>query len=171
MEHKSSEVPLHESGMVTVHIRDFDGYPWSVNSDVKKFLQFFVGKEYNSESEKEDDRRKYSKMQELVKELYHAALKDDPKWHFFYEPEIIVRISSKEVLQKVEELLTKKGAKFDVYPYPIPDKQKQKQYGETEGGIVLAYFDLFVSIFHTHAVAGSEFIGRVTQCLISCDHE
>jgi hypothetical protein len=57
----------------------------------------------------------------------------------------------------MEDLLTGRGIAFTVYNYPTPEKGEHlpvmQRYGEEPGGIVLAYFDLFLNIFHAHSEA------------------
>lgn len=49
------------------------------------------------------------KLKALVKELYEYTLKDDPKFHFFFEPEIIFRITLKGVFIKNKKLSSKQN--------------------------------------------------------------
>jgi len=90
------------------------------------------------------------KSQDLIKDLYDKFLKDDPKFHFFFEPELIIRISSTDCLCKVKSYLNQNDIEFVEYDYPFPLDGK---YGETENGIVARNFDLFVTIFHTNAIS------------------
>jgi hypothetical protein len=71
--------------MKTLHITKFDGYPWLSESEddhMKRFLSFFSKKEPDAEKAKERERQKYSKMKQLLRDMYDAGLKDDPKFHF-----------------------------------------------------------------------------------------
>lgn len=109
---------------------------------------------------------------DLLFRLYEISLKDDPKFHFFYEPEIIIRFSSVECLEKAKTYLNERKIHFDVYSYPIPEKienqlveekkeddseskreRKVHRFGEHNSPIVLKHLDLFVTIFHAHSVA------------------
>lgn len=89
-------------------------------------------------------------LKSLVKELYEHALKDDPSFHFFFEPEIIVRISSEECLKKVKTFLEDRRIEFEEYDYPFPPPGK---FGEGRDGIVARNLDLFLTVFHAHSVA------------------
>jgi len=133
--------------------------------------------------------------QKLIQELYQAVLVNDPLFHFFYEPELIIRISSSDVLQALSAYLTKRGIKHAVYSYPTPapvsdkaacerelaevkrlgvgfgDPQVRQRYGEEPGGIVIRNLGLFLPVFHTHAVAALTLSSRDHhQYLERCIH-
>jgi len=149
MESKS----LQFNPMWTLHITDWDKYPWVVGElddekSVRAFLQLFAGK--SKQKQVEETEKKEQIMKDLLSELYQHTLKDDPKFHFFYEPEIIIRFSSKECLEKAQELLQTKKIGFKVYEYPFP--QGSKTYGESEA-VVVNNFELFLTIFHAHSIA------------------
>jgi len=151
-----------KKSMITLHIYDWkDGY--NHGDTAQSFLMMFTGKKKEiSEKEKLDaELAKEKKQRELLVELYKTCLKDDEKFHFFYEPDIIIRLSSALVIEKVKELLSSKGIKFTTYDYPTPFSERlvvgsDKNiycYGEEKGGIVMKNFDLFITIFHAHSTA------------------
>ena len=74
-----------------------------------------------------------SKLKDLIKELYQHTLKDDPNFHFFFEPELIIRITTTECLTKVKELLQNRSIEFEEYEYPFPPEGK---FGEGKDSIV-----------------------------------
>ena len=90
------------------------------------------------------------RMKSLIKELYDSTLKDDPKFHFFFEPEIIFRITTEECLSKVKEFLQNKNIEFEEYEYPFPPEGK---FGEGKDSIVAKNLELFLTIFHANSVA------------------
>lgn len=90
------------------------------------------------------------KLKNLIKETYENCLKDDPKFHFFYEPEIIIRIDSQECLDKTKSYLASKNIQFEEYDYPFPPAGK---FGEDPSGIVAKNLELFLTIFHANSVA------------------
>lgn len=90
------------------------------------------------------------KLKALVKELYEHTLKDDPKFHFFFEPEIIFRITTEECLSKTKSFLQNRNIEFEEYDYPFPPEGK---FGEERGGIVANNLDIFLPILHAHSVA------------------
>lgn len=90
------------------------------------------------------------KLKALVKELYEHTLKDDPKFHFFFEPEIIFRIITEECLSKTKSFLQNRDIEFEEYDYPFPPEGK---FGEERGGIVANNLDIFLPILHAHSVA------------------
>ena len=81
--------------MKTIHLTSWKEYAWEKN-EASGFLAFFTGKPA------EEDKQQDNKMKELMRELYDAALKDDPKFHFFFEPEIIIRLSSPVIFWTVK---------------------------------------------------------------------
>lgn len=90
------------------------------------------------------------KLKNLIRELYDHALKEDPVFHFFFEPEIIIRIESKDCLEKVKSFLREKSIFFEEYDYPFPPEGK---FGEGKESIVARYLDLFLPLFHANSVA------------------
>jgi len=111
-------------------------------------------KRNTTEKKDEENNESFAKMKELLKMLYDHVLKDDPKFHFFYEPEIIIRFSSHECLERAKSYLTQKGIGTKIYDYPLPDKKRgEKVFGEEPDGIVMQHFELFLTIFHAHSVA------------------
>ncbi len=106
-----------ESKLVTLHITTCSLYYWKYDDDnIENFLRMVTKK--NQDYSKEEEK----KLKELIAELYQVALKDDPQFHFFYEPEIIIRISKADVLEKVKLYLEAKGFGFVVYDYPLPQR-------------------------------------------------
>lgn len=98
--------------------------------------------------------KKTFEPKDLIKELYSNFLKDDPLFHFFFEPDLIIRISSNEVLEKIKASLKQKHIEFLVYAYPVPAPNADRYcYGENEGGPVMENLDLYLTIFHAHAIA------------------
>jgi hypothetical protein len=94
----------------------------------------------------------YFKLDVLIRNLYAKTLQSDEGFHFFYEPSLIIRVSSHSVSVKIEKYLNAKNFDYFKYAYPIPDDQ-QHCYGEAQGQIVMQHLPLFTSIFHTHSVA------------------
>lgn len=93
-------------------------------------------------------------LKELISFLYGEYLKDDPLFHFFYEPDIIIRISVEKILAQVKSYLDSKEISFKVYDYPTPNPNISFPcYGETPGGIVIRNLNLFLPLFHAHSVA------------------
>ncbi|KKQ85187.1 MAG: hypothetical protein UT08_C0009G0021 [Candidatus Woesebacteria bacterium GW2011_GWB1_38_8] len=90
------------------------------------------------------------RMRALIKELYGLILKDDPKFHFFFEPELIIRITTTECLAKVKQFLQSRSIEFEEYEYPFPPEGK---FGEGRDSIVARNLELFLTIFHANSVA------------------
>lgn len=90
------------------------------------------------------------KSQALIKALYDDFLKDDPEFHFFFEPELIIRVGSENCLEKIKNYLSQEGIRFDEYEYPF---QPNGKYGEGKDGIVANNLDMFIKIFHANAVS------------------
>jgi hypothetical protein len=91
----------------------------------------------------------------LIKELYAAFLKNDPLFHFFFEPDLIIRISNHKVLENIKEHLKKMNLVFEVYGYPSPPPEANKRrYGEDNHGPVLErLYDIYLPLFHLNAIA------------------
>ncbi len=92
------------------------------------------------------------KLYALAKELYDHTLKDDPNFHFFFEPALIIRITSKDCLTKAKSFLQARSIEFEEYDYPHPNPPEGR-FGEERGGIVAKNLELFLSIFHANSVA------------------
>jgi len=91
-----------------------------------------------------------SKMKSLIETLYKEILKKDLKFHFLFEPQLIIRIDSIECLDEVKKYLAENNIDFEEYDYPYAPNGK---FGETKGGIVDRYLELFIVILHSSAVA------------------
>ena len=63
---------------------------------------------------------------QLIKKIYNKFLLNDDKFHFFYEPQLIIRLSE-EKLKIIKEYLNKKKIEYKIYPYPYPKKGKYKE--------------------------------------------
>lgn len=90
------------------------------------------------------------KLKALAKEVYEHILKDDPNFHFFFEPEIIFRITTENCLAKAKSFLQSKNIEFEEYDYPFPSNGK---FGEEKGSIVANNLDIFLPVLHAHSVA------------------
>jgi hypothetical protein len=92
---------------------------------------------------------------DLIRELHEKFLKEDPLFHFFLEPDLIIRISKNEVLEKIKDHLDKVNIDFDVYAYPVPaQKVNQHRYGENDDGPVMQrLYDVYLPLFHLNAIA------------------
>lgn len=90
------------------------------------------------------------KMKNLMGELYTFTLRDDSLFHFFYEPEIIIRIDSETCFDKVKNFLNQRNIEFEVYDYPFPPFGK---FGEEKEGIVARNLNLFLPVFHASSIA------------------
>jgi hypothetical protein len=90
----------------------------------------------------------------LLKLLYEKFLLKDPQFHFFYEPEIIIRMSMDDLLKETSNFLIAQNYKIEIYDYPSPSKNDHQYcYGEHPDGIVIKNLDLFLPLFHAHSVA------------------
>lgn len=109
---------------------------------IKDYVPVFAGNAINVQD--------VPKLKTLVKELYEHCLRNDPEFHFFFEPEIIIRISKKEYLDQAKSFLQDKNIKFDEYDYPFPPEGK---FGEGKESIVANNLNLFIPLFHANSVA------------------
>eukprot|EP01083_Nonionella_stella_P048219 129071_1 len=99
----------------------------------------------------ENNETDFARLKTILKDLYSSVLNKDDLFHFFFEPELIIRVSLCNV-SVVEMYLNKNGIKHIVYPYPIPD-DVWSQFGEHNNAIVLDHLNLFLTVFHAHSVA------------------
>ena len=90
------------------------------------------------------------KSKALAKELFDHTLKHDPKFHFFFEPALIIRITTEDSLAKVKIFLQDRNIEFEEYDYPDAPEGK---FGEERGGIVVKNMELFLQVFHANSVA------------------
>lgn len=115
-----------------------------------------------------------NKAKTLIKKLYKAVLKDDNQFHFFYEPELIIRVRNKNV-EKVTKYLEKQGVKFEVYDYPYPRGCAEEDgYCFESSKFVRDNLEMFKKIYHFHSVANltlsekkyKDYLGRImhTAC-------
>ena len=94
------------------------------------------------------------KSKALAKDLFDHTLKDDPEFHFFFEPSLIFRITTEDCLMKAREFLRARNVEFEEYDYPYPcptEGRFGKRFGE--GGIVADNLELFLPVFHANSVA------------------
>lgn len=89
----------------------------------------------------------------LVRYLFKNFLIDDDLFHYFFEPEIIIRISNSKVLKDIEEYLTKKQYKFFIYDYPAFDKKAFYGANPTDKTI----YKQLMELYHLHAIAALTF--------------
>ena len=89
----------------------------------------------------------------LLKYLFTEFLYEDNLFHFFFEPEIIIRVSKPKVLGKIENYLNKKGYKFFIYDYPAFDKKAFYGANLKDKSV---YSEL-MQLYHLHALASLMF--------------
>lgn len=92
----------------------------------------------------------------LITKLYIEVLRDnDPLFHFFYEPFLIVRITDDISLAMVCEILNKESISHITYGYPYsycPDScdERNSQIVADHGR------DIFLPLFHAHSISALE---------------
>jgi hypothetical protein len=69
--------------------------------------------------------KKKKQMIQMVKALYKRGLENDPKFHFLFEPNLIIRTS---IPEKIIKILNKENWVYKVYDYPYP----KKGFGESK---------------------------------------
>ncbi|KAG2378644.1 hypothetical protein C9374_008283 [Naegleria lovaniensis] len=162
----SSSHSISNTHMKTLHIHEWpSGYPWKELQQRKSSMSL-TEQDYQLGAET---------RRQLLHDLYHLepnGLKHDPLFHFFYEPEIIIRFSSELVRNQVKAKLDELQIGFVEYNYPTPESQYvelvahtevmdlvEKRIhccGENKDGIVIRNLPLFLNIFHGHSVAALE---------------
>ncbi|KAF0972916.1 hypothetical protein FDP41_008768 [Naegleria fowleri] len=158
-----NHVSLNTS-MKTIHIHEWpSGYPWKALKSKKSHLS------------EQDYQLGAEVRRQLLHDLYHReinGLKHDPYFHFFYEPELIIRTSSESVRNQLKLHLDESNIGYVEYNYPTPESKyidvvahtevmdllDSRIYccGENKDGIVLRNLSLFLQIFHCHSVAAIE---------------
>jgi|SRR3989344_2397667 len=120
-----------------------------------------------------------SNKADLIKALYDKILRNDSKFHFLYEPQLIIRVDSAECLGQIKMHLKDNKIDFEEYDYPNAPDDK---FGETKGGIVEQNPDLFIPILHFGSLAAlklpekdyKDYLDRAIHSLINqlgYDHE
>jgi hypothetical protein len=76
-------------------------------------------------------------------------------FHFFFEPDLIIRISNNKVLNEIKGFLEQADIDFDIYDYPLPvPNAAKRRFGENEGGpIIEKLYDVYLPLFHLNAIA------------------
>lgn len=86
----------------------------------------------------------------VFRDLYNEALCEDPLFHFFFEPECVVRISSEGARGKIERWLEKRKFLFSIddslKPAPLSAQVQDIKVIDT-------HLNPFLQIFHEHSVA------------------
>ena len=95
---------------------------------------------------------------ELIRELYAKFLVNDSWFHYFFEPDLIIRISNPRVLADISHYLDQMDITFKTYSYPHPEVNESSTsgrcYGEAEGGPVAErLYDIYLPLFHINALA------------------
>jgi len=94
-----------------------------------------------------------TKNQRLIKKLYQGVLINDDKFHFFYEPELVIRVGNK-FLRKLVDFIKDNGYEFRVYDYPgFNKKPKLGVYCFECLPEVQRNLELFLKLYHLHSVA------------------
>lgn len=104
-----------------------------------------------------------SNNKRLIKKLYNEILINDGKFHFLFQPEMIIRISDPQCLDKVKSVLENDGIKYIEYDYPAPkkatviiDKKLLKCYGEKDKDVPKK-LNILIDLFHVNSVAAIVF--------------
>ena len=85
----------------------------------------------------------------LMRYLFKEFLLEDDLFHYFFEPEIIIRFSNPKVLNNVKKYLEKKEYKFFTYDYPGFDKKAF--YGASK--LDKSIYAPLMHLYHLHALA------------------
>lgn len=85
-----------------------------------------------------------TKNKSIIKKLYRDILNKDSEFHFFYEPELIIRTNK---VRKVRKWLHKNKIKHRVYDYPMPVHTEGNYCYECEP-FTRNNIDFFKQIYH-----------------------
>jgi glycosyltransferase involved in cell wall biosynthesis len=94
---------------------------------------------------------------QILKQLYRDVLATDNKFHYFWEPYLILRVSNNRVKAVTKWWDTHyPAAKYHVYDYPIAKRTglPKNEIIHVEQEFVLKNFDLFVKLFHIQSITG-----------------
>lgn len=92
-----------------------------------------------------------NKREKFMIELYKKLLCNDPSFHFFYEPEIIIRSRNKRTIGFLKNYLDNRHILYAVYNYP--DKNDPPEfYGDPPKSITVKYLEEFMQVYHAIAV-------------------
>jgi len=100
-------------------------------------------------------RQPKKKQQELIKELYQKFLYKDKLWHFFLEPDLIIRCTNRKVIQDIATYLHWKFVPFDIYDYPHSKNSVNIggwDYDEAPKSITVKYLKHFMQVYHVQCV-------------------
>ncbi len=112
-----------------------------------------------------------SKKKLLLKKLFFLFLEEDDSFHFFYEPNLIVRVSEDKILKQITKYLDKRKVKYKIYDYPYPEDKKE--YGEGKNWDHI--FPHLLRLYHLYALMllqfeGQDiewFTGRAMHCILN----
>lgn len=91
------------------------------------------------------------KRESFVKDLYRKILYKDPSFHFFYEPEIIIRTRNQRTVGYLKRYFDYKHILYAIYKYP--DKNAPPTfYGDPAKSITVKYLSEFLQAYHALAV-------------------
>lgn len=91
------------------------------------------------ECEQNDIQYDYS----LLRKLYKKGCFKSNDWHFLFEPELIIRLNTKEdALDRIETILRKEGIGFIKYQYPLIDSDPKHRVEKIYGDFGLNRFQL-----------------------------
>ena len=92
----------------------------------------------------------------LLKTLYNDILHYDDRFHYFWEPYLIIRVSTNSET-KITKWLKKRDITYYVYNYPIdedPALPPNIIYHREQPGIVMNNLRMFIKLFHLNSVSG-----------------
>ena len=92
-----------------------------------------------------------SKNEKLIRLLYKKYLIHDDLFHFFYEPELIIRIKFESIQKQIENYLKENKIPYEVYDFPKPINTKGNYCFECIP-FVLKNLSYFYEIYHSHSV-------------------
>jgi glycosyltransferase involved in cell wall biosynthesis len=94
---------------------------------------------------------------DILRQLYDAVLQYDDKFHYFWEPYLIIRMLDVSV-QKIIDCININFPQCVYYTYDYPickdPKLPKGMIVHIENGIVLKYTQFFIQLFHGQSISG-----------------
>ena len=114
----------------------------------------------------EIERQRYKVDKLTLDFLYKYILKYDDSFHFFFEPQLIIRTS---YVREVKKTLKNLGIKYKVYDYPYPKKGfgESKQWKKIQRNLEKIYHLQAVSVLTSNKRETKFIANRLGHCYLN----
>ncbi len=100
-------------------------------------------------------RLKQKEQKKLLRILYDEFLIEDTLWHYFLEPDLIIRVKNAKIIKEITTFLHLNYINFVIYDYPIapdPINEGGRDYDEAPKSITINYLKHFLAVYHVQCV-------------------